>query len=202
MAQNPNIDDETRARAMKFVEDGASKQKDASSKQRIVSKKELEQSGLSLRDFLNKERGLTRRKSSDPTAGEARDKAAQEDADRIDPGTPNLASGANRSIRSDMSKPVPGGVGKRGGVGDGGQSMVERKNAAMKRAEDSMVPNTEKKMTMEDYYDSGKAKIDKEAGTLKRGGAVKRMAHGGMTSSASKRADGIAVKGHTKGRMV
>ena len=28
---------------------------------RIVGKKELEDSGLSLRDFLNKERGLTRR---------------------------------------------------------------------------------------------------------------------------------------------
>ena len=31
-------------------------------KARVVSKKELEASGLSLRDFLNKERGLTRRK--------------------------------------------------------------------------------------------------------------------------------------------
>jgi hypothetical protein len=30
-------------------------------KQRVVSKKELEESGLSLRDFLNRERGLTRR---------------------------------------------------------------------------------------------------------------------------------------------
>ena len=30
-------------------------------KARVVSKKELEESGLSLRDFLNKERGLTRR---------------------------------------------------------------------------------------------------------------------------------------------
>jgi hypothetical protein len=33
-------------------------------KPRIVSKKELEDSGMSLRDFLNKERGLTRRKES------------------------------------------------------------------------------------------------------------------------------------------
>ena len=30
-------------------------------KERIVSKKELDASGLSLRDFLNKERGLTRK---------------------------------------------------------------------------------------------------------------------------------------------
>ena len=34
------------------------------SKPRIVSKKELEDSGMNLRDFLNKERGLTRRKES------------------------------------------------------------------------------------------------------------------------------------------
>ena len=35
----------------------------------------------------------------------------------------------------------------------------------------------------------------------KRGGVVKKMASGGMTSSASKRADGIATKGKTRGRM-
>jgi hypothetical protein len=31
---------------------------------------------------------------------------------------------------------------------------------------------------------------------------VKKMAKGGMVSSASKRADGCAIKGKTKGRMV
>lgn len=36
---------------------------------------------------------------------------------------------------------------------------------------------------------------------MKKGGAVKKMASGGMASSASKRADGIAQKGKTKGRM-
>ena len=58
----------------------------ASSKPRIVSKKELEDSGMSLRDYLNRERGLTRRKEKDPTAGDSPDKAAQEAADAIDPG--------------------------------------------------------------------------------------------------------------------
>lgn len=37
------------------------------------------------------------------------------------------------------------------------------------------------------------------AGGMKRGGAVKKMAKGG---SASKRGDGIATKGKTKGRFV
>jgi outer membrane biosynthesis protein TonB len=37
---------------------------------------------------------------------------------------------------------------------------------------------------------------------MKKGGATKKMASGGMTSSsASKRADGIAVKGKTRGKM-
>ena len=98
MAKNKNIDDDTRARARKFVEEKAESsekeyrsdpyskmtkaERDArfgypddyppattndatkrlpAKKERVVSKKELEESGLSLRDFLNKERGLTRR---------------------------------------------------------------------------------------------------------------------------------------------
>jgi hypothetical protein len=35
----------------------------------------------------------------------------------------------------------------------------------------------------------------------KRGGAVKKYASGGMVSSASRRADGIAIKGKTRGKM-
>lgn len=89
MAKNPNIDDATRSRARKFVSDST---KATPAKKRVVSKKELEDSGLSLRDFLNKERGLTRRKETDPTAGEAKDRKAQEAADRIDPGAPSKES--------------------------------------------------------------------------------------------------------------
>jgi hypothetical protein len=36
---------------------------------------------------------------------------------------------------------------------------------------------------------------------MRKGGETKKMASGGMTSSASKRADGIAVKGKTRGKM-
>lgn len=36
---------------------------------------------------------------------------------------------------------------------------------------------------------------------MKKGGSTAKMASGGMTSSASKRADGIAVKGKTRGKM-
>ena len=37
---------------------------------------------------------------------------------------------------------------------------------------------------------------------MKKGGCVKKMASGGSTGSASKRADGIATKGKTKGRIL
>jgi len=56
------------------------------SKSAVVTKEELEKSGMSLRDYLNKQQGLTRRKEKDPTAGDSPDKAAQEAADAIDPG--------------------------------------------------------------------------------------------------------------------
>jgi hypothetical protein len=41
----------------------------------------------------------------------------------------------------------------------------------------------------------------RESQGMKKGGSVKKMASGGMTSSASKRADGIATKGKTRGRI-
>jgi hypothetical protein len=52
-------------------------------------------------------------------------------------------------------------------------------------------PNTDEELT------SGRS-------AMKRGGKVKKMASGGMTSkisSASKRADGIAIKGKTRGKI-
>jgi hypothetical protein len=56
--ENANIDAGTRARAM------ASVAKSSAAKAPTVSKAALEESGLSLRDYLNKQQGLTRRGSS------------------------------------------------------------------------------------------------------------------------------------------
>jgi hypothetical protein len=77
---------------------------------------------------------------------------------------------------------------------DGGKSMVDRQNAGAQKAG----------LNVDDYYTSGKAQIDKQEGTFKRGGKVKKMASGGMTSSvssASRRGDGIATKGKTRCKM-
>jgi len=45
-------------------------------------------------------------------------------------------------------------------------------------------------------------RLYKEGLGMKKGGKVKKMKKGGTVSSASKRADGIAIRGKTKGRMV
>ena len=131
------------------------------SKPRVVSKKELEDSGMSLRDYLNRERGLTRRKEKDPTAGEARDKAAQEAADAIDPG---------RDMR------VPRRY----------NSIMERPQADRDAMVKLGLQRQEAERAMKDF------KAKKAQG----------YASGGSVSSASRRADGIATKGKTKGKMI
>ena len=49
---------------------------------------------------------------------------------------------------------------------------------------------------------SGNMPMPTMAGGMKKGGKVKKMAKGGSVSSASKRGDGCATKGKTKGRFV
>ncbi len=166
MAQNPNIDDATRARASRFAADKSA----PAAKPRVVSKKELEASGLSLRDFMNKERGLTRRKSADPTAGEAKDKAAQTAADKIDPGN------------------------------DGGESVVRRQDAeAAKKAKDMSAYKSRGSSSLSDVVRPGTRTNYENTDTsdmgMKRGGKVKKMASGG---SVSRRVDGIAQRGKTR----
>ena len=50
-------------------------------------------------------------------------------------------------------------------------------------------------------YERLKKLTRKKDDGMKRGGAVKKYASGGMVSSASKRADGIATKGKTRGKI-
>lgn len=88
----------------------------------VVTKEALEKSGMSLRDYMNKQQGLTRRKEKTSTSK------------LIDP----------KNIKSDVRYDDEG--------------LIDPKN-------------------------------------------IRKMSSGGMTSSASKRADGIAVKGKTRGKM-
>jgi hypothetical protein len=85
-AANASAEAQDIAKSMGAGPKNESAPKDDKPKNRVVSKKELEDSGLTLRDFLNRERGLKRRAEKDPTAGDSPDKEAQDAADAIDPG--------------------------------------------------------------------------------------------------------------------
>ena len=112
----------------------------------IVTKEELERSGMSLRDFLNKERGLTRRGESKIST------------------KPELGPEMGEKMTPAESKAAASNFGYPKGS--------ERLNS---------VENTETSDM-----------------TYRHGGKVKNMASGG---SASFRADGIAIKGKTRGKM-
>ena len=123
-------------------------------KNKVVTKEELEKSGMSLRDYLNKQQGLTRRKEKDPTAGDSPDKEAQAAADAIDPG---------RDMRTPRYTP-PG--------------------SAPKQTTQKTSPKVFMPSRPDNSFQGSKFKS------------------GGSVSSASRRADGIATKGKTKGTMV
>jgi hypothetical protein len=82
------------------------------------------------------------------------------------------------------------------------QAMKDKQS---KDAYERVKPKPFRKGGMTDLTGDGKvtrADVLKGRGVFKRGGNVKKYASGGSVSSASKRADGCAVKGKTKGRFV
>ena len=82
------------------------------------------------------------------------------------------------------------------------QAMKDKQS---KDAYERVKPQPFRKGGMPDLTGDGKvtrADVLKGRGVFKHGGKVKKYAGGGSVSSASKRADGCATKGKTKGRFV
>ena len=158
----------------------------AAPKPRVVSKKELEDSGLSLRDYMNKQQGLTRRGSS---AGEEkapkRTSAKESTTDTGD----ELAR-----LESRYKKPAP--------RYETPYDRMNRSNRESGTDFDSMVGKLKNRIT--GASDRGQDRIltgiKKKSDENKFMGST-GMKSGGSVSSASKRADGIATKGKTRGRM-
>ena len=188
--ENPNIDDETRARARKFVEDNMESEpvsrftpKSAPAKARGVSKKELEDSGLSLRDYMNKQQGLTRRGSS----------ASEEKAPKRMVAKESTTDTGDESARleSRYKKPAPryetpydrmNRTNRESGV-DFDSMLGKLKNlitGASDRGQDRILTGIKKKSDENKFMGST------------------GMKSGGKVSSASKRADGIAIRGKTR----
>lgn len=138
---------------------------------KMVTKEELAKSGLSLRDYLNKQQGLTRRGEAAPAAPVAAVVAAK----------PAAVSTASR----------PG--------------MMARMREADKAIKGVREPAVEAKAPAESRLTRGSfddRNIDpKTLLPRKRSSGASRYAAGGSVGSASRRADGIAAKGKTRGRM-
>jgi hypothetical protein len=75
------------------------------------------------------------------------------------------------------------------------------KSRPMSAANEAAMQEANVSPTTRAEYDRGISDVPRRNSYYKKGGAVKKMASGGMASSASKRADGIATKGKTKCKM-
>jgi hypothetical protein len=140
---------------------------------RVVSKAELDKSGLSLRDFLNKERGLTRRGGEAPApAAPVRANANFSNEGRSTPKPPLRQETMQDRASSYVAK----------------QAARKAEEAAADAASDK---NRQARIAVGIRKNAG-ANLGMGNTGLKKGGSV---------SSASRRADGIATKGKTRGKM-
>ena len=135
----------------------------------IVSKAELDKSGMSLRDFLNAERGLKRRGSAESKASMPEERASTVDGP---------ATATAREVASLMPSPAK--------PADRSREVTARELAENFNPTPSTMPRSRGMSSS-----SAEDKSDIMPGGLKKGG---------MT--ASKRGDGCAVKGKTRGTMV
>jgi hypothetical protein len=251
---NENIDDETRDRARKFVDAGGSStrvfadpDRFSGAKPKVVTKEELAKSGLSLREYMNKQQGLTPRGGSAPAASKASAPAkaatpmSREDLIAQIPTGGNTVAptpGDGRSVTgSDLSRNISttlnaaaglkgvqmgqlaaeAAMGARAGKAlsgfMGGKQAAEVRKieptmstlSAAKRAE--LAGELRRGATPTKFTSPSKPTASKrtrkmnddEAGVdFRKGGATKGYAKGGSVSS---RADGIAQRGKTRGRM-
>ena len=186
--ENPRIDVDTRARAMASVADLGKPVASGTltKKTPTVTKEELEKSGLSLRDYMNKQQGLTRRQDKvNPDMGAKADKAFLDFVkDRNQPAAAPAAPAAPADIPAARSevKNTPNDLRAkskeqqaRGAKLRGETNSVLGENAAKQQA------GFKKSLGVKDYLESNYAS----------GGAV----------SASRRGDGIAQRGKTRGRV-
>jgi hypothetical protein len=146
----------------------------------IVTKEELAASGMSLRDYLNKQQGLTRREDT---------KNTKSTTTNIKTPPPGSSSEPSRVLRPN-NEGQPGGSlpSKRKGSGtvmEQGRG-VDLYGGTLNSLSDLL---------------RGKNAVKRGGGSYAKGGSVKNMASGGSVSSASSRADGIAQRGKTKCKM-
>ena len=170
----------------------------AAKKQRVVTKEELAKSGLSLRDFLNKERGLTRRGESAPVAPPP---APAEVTQTSAPVSASVSAPAAPAAKGETYRTLSGEVKTKKSAAD-----IDAENAARRARVAETVGDVGSSIgnllsRAKQNYESTRPvsrQVQKEREqAMSRG----NLAKGGSVSKASSRADGIAQRGKTRGKM-
>ena len=235
-APSPPEDESDRGSMTKEQQANSSKTNAPFKKAKIVTKEQLEKSGLSLRDYMNKQQGLVRR--SDPAAKSV----TQTTTTVSNPTAPatkvSMADLEKKhaNIRSELEKSdkpleevhpeqyffnptgsmIKAGIGLARSLGrdaaeKAGTEIVKRgaetgiKEAA-KRGAETGTKEVAKRAAVKEYYPHELTPqlryTEKEVKRLT--GPTSKNAKGGSINKAStsRRGDGIARKGHTKGRYL
>ena len=150
-----------------------------------VTKEELDASGLSLRDYMNKQLGLKRRDGSAPTPAAKTQMAAKAGPSATPSAGSQMGPGSSSAKDTTPAKKET----------QGSMSIGDTDYAKTVRARGDF--NGIKNMLADRQARIARDNAALESG-MKKGGKVKKMASGG---SASSRADGIASKGKTRGKM-
>lgn len=199
-------------------------------KQKVVTKEQLQKSGMSLQDYLNKERGLKRRDGSakninlssmgdykipkpaemdlvDETGTPSKSKKNMETGDYY---TPVPAKAAEKSTAKEKSKEPSAGSKINPETGEK-YTPSEAKKAESKPAKQPYETPYDRR-NRETREAAAKRKEEKQEAPKRGNMTVPKpneftgmgsmtFAKGGAVSSASKRADGIAQRGKTKCKM-
>ena len=170
-------------------------------KQRVVTKEELAKSGLNLRDFLNKERGLTRRgepaaKSAPVTPPPAPEAVAEKTTTTV-----SAPVSSAPAAKGDTYRTLSGEVKTKKSAAD-----IEAENAARRAKVAEVAGNvgssignmlSKAKQNYESTRPVSRQVQREREQAMSRG----NLAKGGSVSKASSRADGIAQRGKTRGKM-
>ena len=156
-------------------------------KPKVVTMEQVKKEGFSeLRDYLNAQRGLKRR-GVNPTLG-GRNQAEVNAADAIDPGDRRT-----RELGRTRGGPSYDSAGKPSNAGPDVLSSNYSRNTRTGATAKMLKDNAKKPMSKEDYMKSREqyktAQDESEPSTFRKGGSV------------SSRADGIAQRGKTRGKM-
>jgi hypothetical protein len=183
----------------------------------IVSKKELEDSGFTtLRDYLNDKRGLTRKGpmtvgranpiTKDSEARNSRGRPAEDDMSGRDALGKQMSESGTDMAMAQRDPEATAKFLRSGETGNGrgsyyksdGRAVIQKQNEAANEMQREMRGRSDPNAAARAALRSGNS--DEAGNPMKHGGKVKKMASGGSVS-ASRRADGIAQRGKTRGKM-